>query len=346
MGRGCRFRFRRRPREPLEGSGGNGFSMSTYRIEPGLDGSRFWALLLCLSAGLACGDGGSSEPEISERAATLDECGTGGTVLLVDGKGVATVCNGAQGPQGEQGLQGVQGIQGDPGADGQPGEQGEAGTAGPPEQSSNPTTAEIVGGIRSKAAAIVIVECTDGNTWGDGSGTKTNTGTVLTAMHVLDGMDSCNIYSQAPVVLLGTMKSSAQRGSRDEVELTINWSTDGAAIAGVAPTRGVIPALGELVTIVGHPGLYDGLSLEHQYTTGLVTATDLSATLASVPTLKNSGLVTRWAQSWSTDAVSWHGNSGGPVFDAQGRWIGVLVGGFNGDSRNEGPDLSVVLPLF
>jgi S1-C subfamily serine protease len=200
--------------------------------------------------------------------------------------------------------------------------------------------------VLSKAAAIVIVECTDGDTWGDGSGTKTDTGTVLTAMHVLDGMKSCNIYSQAPVALLGSMKSSAQRGSRDEVELTINWSADGAAIAGVAPTRGVIPKLGDLVTIVGHPGVYDGLSLEHQYTTGFVTATDLSATLAAVPTLKNAGLATRWAQSWSTDAISWHGNSGGPVFDAQGRWIGVLVGGFNGDSRNEGPDLSIVLPLF
>jgi S1-C subfamily serine protease len=321
--------------------------MSAYRIEPGLGGTTAWALLLCLSAGLGCGDGGSSEPQISQRSATSDECAAGGTVLAVDGTDVATVCNGTQGPPGEQGLQGVQGIQGDPGANGEDGAPGAPGETNPTElSSSGATPSEVVGSVLSKAAAIVIVECTDGDTWGDGSGTKTDTGTVLTAMHVLDGMKSCNIYSQAPVALLGSMKSSAQRGSRDEVELTINWSADGAAIAGVAPTRGVIPKLGDLVTIVGHPGVYDGLSLEHQYTTGFVTATDLSATLAAVPTLKNAGLATRWAQSWSTDAISWHGNSGGPVFDAQGRWIGVLVGGFNGDSRNEGPDLSVVLPLF
>jgi S1-C subfamily serine protease len=55
---------------------------------------------------------------------------------------------------------------------------------------------------------------------------------------------------------------------------------------------------------------------------------------------------TLWASSWSTDAVAWHGNSGGPVFDAHGNWIGVLVGAFNGGPDNEGPDLSVVLPLF
>lgn len=321
--------------------------MSAYRIEPGLGGRGSWALLLCLSAGLACGDGGGSEPQISQHGATLDECASGGTVLAVDGKDVATVCNGTQGPPGEQGLQGVQGVQGDPGVKGEDGAPGEPSESDASPLSANSTTpAEAVADVLSKAAAIVIVECTDGDTWGDGSGTKTDSGTVLTAMHVLDGMNSCNIYSQAPVALLGTMKSFSQRGSRDEVELTINWSTDGAAITGVTPTRAVTPKLGDLVTIVGHPGVYDGLSLEHQYTTGFVTATDLSATLAAVPTLKNAGLATRWAQSWSTDAISWHGNSGGPVFDAQGRWIGVLVGGFNGDSRNEGPDLSVVLPLF
>ena len=320
--------------------------MSAYRIEPGLD-RRSWASLLCLSAGLACGDGSGSEPQLSQRGATAEECAAGGTVLAIDGKDVATVCNGTQGPPGEQGLQGAQGLQGEPGAKGDDGEPGEADESNPSELSGgSPTPAEIVGSVLSKAAAIVIVECTDGDSWGDGSGTKTDTGKVLTAMHVLDGMSDCNIYSQAPVALLGTMKSFAQRGSRDEVELTINWSTEGAAIAGVTPTRAVTPKLGDLVTIVGHPGVYDGLSLEHQYTTGFVTATDLSATLAAVPTLKNAGLATRWAQSWSTDAISWHGNSGGPVFDAQGRWIGVLVGGFNGDSRNEGPDLSVVLPLF
>jgi len=126
----------------------------------------------------------------------------------------------------------------------------------------------------------------------------------------------------------------------------MSWTVDAAGLPGLTPAPNALPAIGALVTVVGHPGLYDGLSLEHQYTTGLVTATDLSGTLASVPAFANAGMQTLWASGWSTDAVAWHGNSGGPVFDANGNWIGVLVGAFNGGPDNQGPDLSVALALF
>ena len=295
--------------------------------------------LLCLAA-TGCG-GNDSVPIISERDASGAECTAGGTVLLVDGKTAALVCNGANGRDGAPGAQGTPGERGNDGADGEPGLAGPAGAPG----ESAPSPPNIVAGVAAKAAAIVIVECTDGDKTGDGSGTKTDRGTVITAMHVVDDMTSCNVFSQAPVAFLGTMTRATQRGSRDQVELSMDWTTDGSRIAGVTPTLRVVPAIGDLVTVVGHPGVYDGLSLEHQYTTGFVTATDLTATLASVPTLVNAGLTTRWAQSWSTDAVAWHGNSGGPVFDAAGNWIGILVGAFNGSSDNEGPDLSIVLPL-
>ena len=42
-----------------------------------------------------------------------------------------------------------------------------------------------------------------------------------------------------------------------------------------------MPGLGDLVAVVGHPGLPDGTLLEHQYTTGRVTATSLASTLAA-----------------------------------------------------------------
>jgi S1-C subfamily serine protease len=144
--------------------------------------------------------------------------------------------------------------------------------------------------------------------------------------------------------LLGTMLVATPKGARDEAELSVAWEPAGAAITGLVPRLGVAPATGDFVVVVGHPGLYDGLSLEHQYTTGTVTATNLQATLASVPMLV--GTETEWASGWSTDAVAWHGNSGGPVFNAQGEWMGVLVGTFNGAADNLGPDLSVVLPVY
>jgi len=288
----------------------------------------------------ATGCGGGDSADVSERDATSDECpAAGGTVLLLDGKSAAIVCNGTN---GRDGAPGAPGSQGERGADGADGVRGATGPAGAPGKSPP----NVVAGVAKRAAAIVIVECTDGDEIGDGSGTKTDTGTVITAMHVVDDMTSCKVYSQAPVVLLGTMTLATQRGTRDEAELSMNWTADGSSIPGVTPSLGVVPAIGDLVTVVGHPGVYDGLALEHQYTTGFVTATDLTATLASVPTLVNAGLATRWAQSWSTDAVAWHGNSGGPVFDAAGNWIGILVGAFNGARNNQGPDLSVVLPLL
>jgi S1-C subfamily serine protease len=303
-------------------------------------GGMKWTMmgLLCLAA---TGCGGDSAPIISERDATGGECTAGGTVLLVDGKTAALVCNGANGRDGAPGAPGIQGEPGSDGADGEVGVAGPAGAAG--KNAASPPN--IVAEVAAKAAAIVIVECTDGDKTGDGSGTKTDRGTVITAMHVVDDMTSCNVFSQAPVAFLGSMTRATQRGTRDQVELSMDWTADAALIPGLTPTLRVVPAIGDLVTVVGHPGVYDGLSLEHQYTTGFVTATDLSATLATVPTLVNAGLTTRWAQGWSTDAVAWHGNSGGPVFDATGNWIGLLVGAFNGSSDNEGPDLSVVLPL-
>ena len=124
----------------------------------------------------------------------------------------------------------------------------------------------------------------------------------------------------------------------------MNWNADGTAIAGITPQLGLIPNVGDLVTVVGNPGAYDGLTLEHQYTTGSVTSTSLAGTLAEVPAF--SAQPTLWSQAWATDAVSWHGDSGGPVFDANGDWIGILVGGFNGATDNEGPNLSIVLPLL
>lgn len=293
---------------------------------------------IALGLAVLCGcSDDASAVQVSSRAAASAECPAGGTVVVVNGESAATVCNGVDGRDGEPGLPGERGADGANGVDGAPGERGPSG-------SSTQLTAEIVGRIAANDSAIVIVECLDGQLVGHGTGTKTIDGTVITAQHVVDDMNTCRVYSESPIVLLGTVTGRDQNGVLDEVELSLDWTAQGRAIAGLEPRRDVIPSVGDLVTVVGHPGVYDGLALEHQYTTGSVTATNLRATLTTVPALEE--VAASWERSWSTDAVAWHGNSGGPVFDADGNWIGILVGGLNGSMYNSGPDLSIVLPLF
>jgi len=320
--------------------------MNGYCNEMASGNAKAYASLGLLLALTACGGSDSSAPEISQRDATNVECATGGTVLLVDGADVATVCNGENGRDGAEGPQGGQGIQGIPGTDGTDGSNGAVGAVGATGAPGGDalTPSSIISTIASRASSVVLLVCSDGVGSFAGSGTKTNSNTLLTAMHVIDGMTTCTVYSEAPVTDLGNVTTFLQHGQADLVELEVAWTPAGAAIDGIAPTLGAQPAIGDLVTVVGHPSLYDGLALELQYTSGFVTATNLSATVANVPALADRAVL--WAQAWSTDAVAWHGNSGGPVFDDQGSWIGILVGGFNGDADNTGPDLSVVLPLF
>jgi S1-C subfamily serine protease len=299
-----------------------------------------------VSLGLVACGGDPADVDVSQRAATGEECTNGGLVLILDGEEQAAICNGQNGSQGADGQSGVDGVNGAPGRDGTTGDRGLTGAIGErgaPGANAADASA-IVATIASSASAIVVVECTDGVVAGFGSGTKTTTGTVITAEHVTNAMTSCSVYSEAPVTLLGEATFISQRGARDQVELTVSWNAAGEAVQGLVPHLNVAPSIGDLVAVVGHPTLYDGAALEHQYTTGLVTATSLASTLEGVPLLASQAAY--WQSSWSTDAVAWHGNSGGPVFNASGEWVGILVGSFNGGPDNEGPDLSIVLPLF
>lgn len=259
---------------------------------------------------------------------------------------------GEPGPMGPPGPPGERGEQGEPGPAGEPGAPGEPGPAGPPgvpgerglpgaDGEDGIDVANVVGGVAEDAEALVIVQCTeDGSSFQLGSGTKTSSGTVLTAEHVVHDARVCDIFSEEPIELLGTSRSFEQRGARDQVELEVAWTDEGEAITGLTPVHGVRPEVGAFVVVVGHPGVGASIFLEHVYSTGFVTAADPAETLERL------GYGEYWADGYATDAVAWHGNSGGPVFDEHGAWIGMLVGSFNGDRHNLGPDLSLVIPLY
>lgn len=253
---------------------------------------------------------------------------------------------GPEGPAGDMGATGATGAQGLQGLQGDPGEQGDRGLPGvqglPGAAVEEPVDVpNVVGRIAEKADSLVIVQCTaDGDSYRLGSGTKTVDGTVITAHHVIDEMTSCDIFSEAPITLLGSATVFHQQGERDQDELDVVWTSAGEAISGLTPELGVQPQVGDFVVVVGHPGVGTSIFLEHQYTTGYVTSADPGATLDEL------GWGTYWDRGYATDAVAWHGNSGGPVFDVDGNWIGILVGAFNGGKENEGPDLSLVLPML
>jgi S1-C subfamily serine protease len=269
------------------------------------------------------------------------------TVLLA-----TSACEGPMGPMGPSGLQGdpgepgapgAIGAQGEPGERGDPGDRGEAGLQGLTGEAGDDgiDVLNAVGRIAEKASALVIVQCSeDGENFRLGSGTKTANGTVMTAEHVVDDMTSCDIFSEAPITLLGTATDFTQEGARDQAELDVTWTDAGEAIDGLEPALGVQPEVGTFVIVVGHPGVGASIFLEHQYATGFVTSADPG------DTLQNLGWGRYWERGYATDAVAWHGNSGGPVFDEEGTWIGILVGAFNGSERNEGPDLTLVLPML
>jgi S1-C subfamily serine protease len=247
---------------------------------------------------------------------------------------------GERGEKGEPGEPGEPGPQGEPGAPGLPGERGLNGEVGL-NGVSGINVANVIGLVAENAQALVIVQCTaDDQSFRLGSGTKTEAGTVLTAQHVVDGMSRCDIYSEAPITKLGVASVFTQAGQRDQAELSMSWTEAGDAITGLAPQFAVQPHAGDFVLVVGHPGVGASIFLEHQYTTGYVSSADPEATLRAL------GFGEYWSGGYATDAVAWHGNSGGPVFDEDGAWIGMLVGAFNGGAENEGPDLSLVIPLL
>lgn len=264
---------------------------------------------------VACAN--EENPNITTRVATLEECPYGGFALCVDDT-CQTSCDGAD---GEAGPPGERGPAGEPGTPGTPGQQGAPGANG---VSAADELLGIVTNLHDQRANFVIVQCGDGAESSlFGSGTVMPDGRIMTAAHVVapPAVDCLVVFADRGVVTLYGGVTTIETTDRDMAMLGVDWLL--TPPPGVPLFTGYQPFVGELVIATGHPGVLSDI----QYSSGTVTSF-------------GNNEEPEWPNAFTADYASTGGGSGGAVFNRNGEWVGLHVGGFDG-----GLELSIAIPF-
>src|SRR5207249_817693 len=130
-------------------------------------------------------------------------------------------------------------------------------------------------------------------------------GHIVTNNHVIDGSDSVSVHFAGGRTEKATVV--ATDASTDLALLKVAALPSGVHALSLASSDSV--AVGDPVIAIGSPFGLDGT-----VTTGIVSATGRDITAPDGYTITN---------AIQTDAAINHGNSGGPLLDANGRVIGV-----------------------
>lgn len=295
---------------------------------------------------IACDDGTEATvvPGIDGRDGVDGQNGVDGKdgVDGADGADGKDGRDGADGQDGVDGIDGVDGADGKDGADGQDGTNGvdgvdgKDGVDGQDGQSSYADFIAFATELQVKRQSVLDVRMFDVNNAyiGRCTGTKTDLGKVVTAEHCRSSATHrFAFYREGTYVGQAPVSSSAWLNvvSRDSMIIgDVVWNSIGDSMPALTPSFGYTPVIGEMIGLLSHP-----LSLIH----------DLQTTIGYVTDDEFVGLGSfsvYWSESFLADLVSAGGSSGGPVFDRDGEWVGLLVGGFIPSS---GLDLSIVLPF-
>jgi S1-C subfamily serine protease len=231
-------------------------------------------------------------------------------------------CQGPMGPSGRDGVDGPPGAAGSPGPAGPQGKQGTAAAQ---------ALQDVLDKVVPKRTAILAIYCVRpcppmaepgtcdglGFEWDRGTGTRLDSGDVLTAAHVVDGATSCRFATEAGVVVGFTSTWASPVAGRDLTLMRqITWTTAGGELPSFSVVKGYTPRLGEMILLASYPGR---LVKDLQMTFGYVT--DVDAT-GSFPPLDRIA----WSGAVGFDAGAYNGSSGAPVFNAQGELVGEFVG--------------------
>ena len=160
--------------------------------------------------------------------------------------------------------------------------------------------------VKRESPAVVLISTTAGDGGGLGSGFLIDTqGHVITNAHVVDGATTTTVTFEDGTETKGTI-------------LGVDKSTDVAVVKVDKVPSGVRPApfgnsgdltVGQSVVAIGNPYGYSGTA-----TTGIVSALKRAIQSPSGFIIQN---------AIQTDAAINQGNSGGPLFDSNGRVIGI-----------------------
>jgi S1-C subfamily serine protease len=203
------------------------------------------------------------------------------------------------------GTQGPAGSSGPQGPSGQPGQPGE---------SFQTTTRKLLELLQPKRNGVVNLICGSGS----GTGTRISEDTVITAFHVIDGETSCVARSNGLQVAVGGTLSRSPGGRDIGYIRNLNFNSP---VTIITPTKNATPMVGDMLVLISHPS---DLRSDLQTSLGFVTDDNAQSSLGN--------MAVEWRDAIITDMAAGPGSSGGPIFNSNGEFVGVHVGGFGDQS--------------